>query len=58
MAGRDYEEKVDPMWSADEDDRRVAIARKAASGARKALAALAAMKAERPSSERCDARQC
>ena len=32
------EDKVDPMWSAEEDDRRVAIARRAAAGARKALA--------------------
>jgi hypothetical protein len=32
------EEKVDPMWSADEDDRRRAIALRAAAGARRALA--------------------
>ena len=31
------EMKVDPMWSADEDDRRAAIFRRAAEGARKAL---------------------
>ncbi|MEO8882475.1 MAG: hypothetical protein ABI377_03510 [Devosia sp.] len=32
------EDKVDPMWSVDEDERRIAIARRAAAGARKALA--------------------
>jgi hypothetical protein len=31
------EDKVDPMWSAEEDDRRMAFARRAAAGARKAL---------------------
>lgn len=31
------EDKIDPMWAADEDDRRVAIIRRAAAGARKAL---------------------
>lgn len=31
------EMKVDPMWSADEDDRRAAIIRKASEGARRAL---------------------
>ena len=31
------EDKVDPMWSADEDDRRIAIIRRAAAGARKTL---------------------
>ncbi len=31
------EDKVDPMWAADEDDRRAAIIRRAAAGARKAL---------------------
>jgi len=35
----DKEPKVDPMWSADEHERRVAIARRAALAARKALAA-------------------
>lgn len=33
------EDRVDPMWSADEDERRLAIVRRAAAGARKALAA-------------------
>jgi hypothetical protein len=33
------EAKVDPMWSADEDERRAAIIRRAAEGARKALQA-------------------
>ena len=32
------EDKVDPMWSAEEDDRRLAIAKRAAAGARKAFA--------------------
>jgi len=32
------EDKIDPMWAADEDDRRMAIARRAAAGARKTLA--------------------
>jgi hypothetical protein len=31
------EHKVDPMWSADEDERRAAIFRRAAAGARKTL---------------------
>jgi hypothetical protein len=31
------EHKVDPMWSADEDERRAAIIRRAAAGARKTL---------------------
>jgi hypothetical protein len=31
------EPKVDPMWSADEDERRLAIIKRAAAGARKAL---------------------
>lgn len=31
------EAKVDPMWSADEDERRAAIIRRASEGARKAL---------------------
>lgn len=31
------EQKVDPMWSADEDERRTAIIRRAAAGARKTL---------------------
>jgi len=31
------EDKVDPMWSADEDERRLAIIRRAAAGARKTL---------------------
>lgn len=29
--------KVDPMWSADEDERRAAFIRRASEGARKAL---------------------
>lgn len=33
----DKEPKVDGMWSADEDERRPAIIRRAAAGARKAL---------------------
>ena len=33
------EERVDPMWSAEKDDRRLAIIRRAAAGARKTLAA-------------------
>jgi hypothetical protein len=33
----DKEPKVDAMWSADEDERRLAIIRRAAAGARKAL---------------------
>jgi hypothetical protein len=33
----DREPKVDAMWSADEDERRLAIIRRAAAGARKAL---------------------
>lgn len=33
------EAKVDPMWSADEDERRAAIIRRASEGARKALRA-------------------
>jgi hypothetical protein len=33
----DKEPKVDAMWSADEDERRIAIIRRAAAGARKAL---------------------
>lgn len=33
------EAKVDPMWSAEEDERRAAIIRRAAEGARKALRA-------------------
>ena len=33
---RPREERVDPMWSADEDDRRLAIAARAAAGARRA----------------------
>ncbi|MET3901349.1 hypothetical protein ABIB57_005319 [Devosia sp. UYZn731] len=37
----DREDRIDPMWSADEDERRLAIARRAAAGARKALAARA-----------------
>lgn len=32
------EDKVHPMWSADEDERRIAIMSRAAAGARKALA--------------------
>jgi hypothetical protein len=36
---RDREDKIDPMWSADEDERRLAIIKRAAAGARKALAA-------------------
>ena len=32
------EDRVDPMWAADEDDRRLAIIRRAAAGARKTLA--------------------
>ena len=35
----DKEPKVDPMWSADEHERRIAIARRASLAARKALAA-------------------
>lgn len=31
------EQKVDPMWSADEDERRVAIIKRAAAGAKAAL---------------------
>jgi hypothetical protein len=31
------EHKVDPMWSADEDERRAAITRRAAAGARETL---------------------
>jgi hypothetical protein len=31
------EDKVDPMWSLDEHERRIAFARRAAAGARKAL---------------------
>lgn len=31
------EMKVDPMWSAEEDERRAAIIRRASEGARKAL---------------------
>lgn len=31
------EAKIDPMWSADEDERRAAIIRRASEGARKAL---------------------
>ena len=31
------EDKVDPMWAADEDERRAAIIRRAAAGARKTL---------------------
>ncbi len=31
------EQKVDPMWSADEDERRMAIIRRAAAGAKAAL---------------------
>ena len=31
------EQKVDPMWSADEDERRAAIIRRAAAGAKAAL---------------------
>ena len=31
------EERIDAMWSADEDDRRKAFALRAAAGARKAL---------------------
>ena len=38
----DKEPKVDPMWSADEDERRMAIIRRAQLGARKTLAAKAA----------------
>ena len=37
VSNREY--KVDPMWSEDEDVRRIAIAKRAAAGARKALAA-------------------
>ncbi|UXN68031.1 hypothetical protein N8A98_00475 (plasmid) [Devosia neptuniae] len=33
----DKEPKIDPMWSADEHERRLAIIRRAAAGARKAL---------------------
>lgn len=33
------EERIDPMWSADEDERRLAIIRRASLGARKALSA-------------------
>ena len=33
------EDRIDPMWSADEDERRLAIFRRAAAGARKTLAA-------------------
>lgn len=33
------EERIDPMWSADEDERRLAIIRRASLGARKALTA-------------------
>lgn len=33
----DKEPKIDAMWSADEDERRIAIIRRAAAGARKAL---------------------
>ena len=32
-------ERIDPMWSADEDERRLAIIRRASLGAREALAA-------------------
>lgn len=38
----DKEPKIDPMWSADEDERRLAIIRRAQLGARKALATRAA----------------
>lgn len=31
------EQKVDPMWSADEDERRAAFIRRAAAGAKAAL---------------------
>lgn len=31
------EQKVDPMWSADEDERRAAIIKRAAAGAKAAL---------------------
>ena len=31
------EERIDAMWSADEDERRIAFALRAAAGARKAL---------------------
>lgn len=31
------EHKVDPMWSADEDERRAAIIKRAAAGAKAAL---------------------
>lgn len=31
------EDKIDPMWSADEGERRLAFARRAAAGARRAL---------------------
>ncbi|SFC47071.1 hypothetical protein [Devosia psychrophila] len=31
------EDRIDPMWSADEDERRLAIYRRAAAGARKTL---------------------
>jgi hypothetical protein len=33
------EPKIDPMWSADEDERRLAIIRRAAAGARQTLRA-------------------
>jgi hypothetical protein len=33
------EDRVDPMWSTNNDERRIAIVRRAAAGARKALAA-------------------
>ncbi|HEV7293222.1 hypothetical protein [Devosia sp. RR2S18] len=36
-APEDKEQKVDPMWSADEDERRLAIFKRAAAGARKTL---------------------
>ncbi|WP_173087677.1 hypothetical protein [Devosia sp. 1635] len=38
---RDYERehRIDPMWALDEDARRLAIIRRAAAGARKALKA-------------------
>ncbi len=45
---KDREDKIDPMWSADEDERRLAIIKRAAAGARKALAAKARMPEERP----------
>lgn len=35
------EDRIDPMWSADEDERRTAFIRRAAAGARKALRASA-----------------